>query len=113
MQTLIVEEFALLILDIQMPEMTGFQLAQLIRQRKKTAQLPIIFLTAYYHEEQDVLQGYGTALSRVLMSVTVVLSDEHPVVYVIRLIAYGLIILGIIDKNFKRSSSSVSQAEHT
>src|SRR6185295_367681 len=60
LQALIIDEFALLILDIQMPEMTGFQLAQMIRSRKKTAQLPIIFLTAYYHEDQDVLEGYGT-----------------------------------------------------
>jgi len=60
LRALIIEEFALVILDVQLPEMTGFELAQMIRQRKKTAQLPIIFLTAYYHEDQDVLQGYGT-----------------------------------------------------
>jgi len=52
------------------------------------------------------------ALSRLLMSLTMLSSDEHPVVYVIRLIAYGLIILGIIEKNLKKSPSSVSQAEH-
>ena len=60
LQALIVEEFALLILDIQMPEMTGFELAQIIRNRKKNAQVPIIFLTAYYNEDQDVLDGYGS-----------------------------------------------------
>src|SRR5271168_1171918 len=57
---LVVEEFALLILDIRMPGMTGFELAQMIKQRKKTAQVPIIFLTAYYNEDQHVLEGYGT-----------------------------------------------------
>jgi signal transduction histidine kinase len=57
---LITKEFALLILDIRMPGMTGFELAKLIRQRKKTEQLPIIFLTAYYNEDQHVLEGYGT-----------------------------------------------------
>ena len=60
LQLLIVEEFALLILDIQMPEMTGFDFARMIRQRKKTARLPIIFLTAFYQEDQDVLEGYET-----------------------------------------------------
>jgi len=60
LQALVIDEFALLILDIQMPEMTGLQLAQMIRGRKKIAQVPIIFLTAYYHEDQDVLNGYGT-----------------------------------------------------
>jgi PAS domain S-box-containing protein len=57
---LVVEEFALLILDIRMPGMTGFELAQMIKNRKKTAQVPIIFLTAYYNEDQHVLEGYGT-----------------------------------------------------
>jgi two-component sensor histidine kinase/DNA-binding response OmpR family regulator len=56
---LLAEQFALLILDIRMPEMTGFELAQMIKERKKTAQVPIIFLTAYYNEDQHVLEGYG------------------------------------------------------
>ena len=43
---LVVEEFALLILDIRMPGMTGLELAKMIKERKKTAQVPIIFLTA-------------------------------------------------------------------
>jgi response regulator RpfG family c-di-GMP phosphodiesterase len=54
------EEFALLILDIRMPGVTGFELAQIIKQRKKTSRVPIIFLTAYYNEDQHVLEGYGT-----------------------------------------------------
>src|SRR5450755_2092509 len=57
---LVVEEFALLILDIRMPNMTGFELAQMIKERKKTAQVPIIFLTAYYNEDQHMLEGYDT-----------------------------------------------------
>jgi PAS domain S-box-containing protein len=57
---LLVEEFALLILDIRMPGVTGFELAQIIKQRKKTSRVPIIFLTAYYNEDQHVLEGYGT-----------------------------------------------------
>ena len=57
---LVAEQFALLILDIRMPGMTGFELAQVIKERKKTAHVPIIFLTAYYSEDQHVLEGYGT-----------------------------------------------------
>jgi signal transduction histidine kinase len=57
---LVVEEFALLILDIRMPGMTGFELAQMIKERKKTAGVPIIFLTAYYSEDQHVIEGYGS-----------------------------------------------------
>ena len=56
---LVSEEFALLILDIQMPGMTGFELAQLIKERKKTAQVSIIFLTAYDNEDQHALEGYS------------------------------------------------------
>jgi PAS domain S-box-containing protein len=55
---LLVDEFALLILDIHMPGLTGFQLAQIIRDRKKTSNVPIIFLTAHYNEDQHTVQGY-------------------------------------------------------
>lgn len=57
---LINHEFAVLVLDINMPDMTGFELAQLIKQRRKTAHVPIIFLTAYYNDEQHVVEGYGS-----------------------------------------------------
>lgn len=57
---LVVEEFALLILDIRMPGMTGFELAQMVKERKKTAGVPIIFLTAYFNEDQHILEGYGS-----------------------------------------------------
>lgn len=57
---LVAQEFALLILDIRMPGMTGFELAQMVKARKKTALVPIIFLTAYYNDDQHVLEGYGS-----------------------------------------------------
>jgi signal transduction histidine kinase len=57
---LVSEEFALLILDVRMPGMTGFELAQTIKGRKKTSRIPIIFLTAYYNDDQHVLEGYGS-----------------------------------------------------
>ena len=52
-------EFAAIVLDVQMPEMSGLELAEVIKKRKRTQHIPIIFLTAYYQEEKDVLQGYG------------------------------------------------------
>lgn len=51
-------EFAAIVLDIQMPEMNGIELANLIKQRKRTQDIPIIFLTAYFQEDKDVLEGY-------------------------------------------------------
>lgn len=52
-------EFAAIVLDVQMPEMTGIELANLIKQRKRTQHIPIIFLTAYFQDDKDVLEGYG------------------------------------------------------
>ncbi len=60
LRALMVDEFAVLVLDIQLPDMNGIELAQMIKQRKKTAHLPIIFLTAYFDQDQHRLQGYGT-----------------------------------------------------
>src|ERR1044071_9526191 len=56
---LVAEEFALLILDIRMPGMTGIELAKLVKERKKTARVPIIFLTAYNSEAQHILEEYA------------------------------------------------------
>ena len=83
---LVEEEFALLILDIRMPGMTGFELAVMIKERKKTARVPIIFLTAYYNEDQHVLEGYGTGAvdylhkpvnAAILRSKVAVFADLH------------------------------------
>ncbi|HVK99992.1 MAG TPA: response regulator [Dongiaceae bacterium] len=80
------EEFALLILDISMPGMTGFELAQMIKERKKTALVPIIFLTAYYNDDQHVIEGYDTGAvdflhkpvnATVLRSKVAVFADLH------------------------------------
>ncbi|NML44394.1 response regulator [Ramlibacter sp. G-1-2-2] len=54
------EDFAVLVLDVRMPGMTGFELAEIIKGRKKTASIPIIFLTAFYNDDQHVLEGYGS-----------------------------------------------------
>ena len=52
-------EFAVLVLDINMPVTNGIELANLIKQRKRTQHIPILFLTAYYQDEKYVLEGYG------------------------------------------------------
>jgi len=52
-------EFAAIVLDIRMPGMGGLELATVIKQRKRTQDVPILFLTALVVEEADVLRGYG------------------------------------------------------
>lgn len=51
-------DFALVLMDVQMPEMDGFETAELIRGRKKTRHLPIIFVTAISKEQTHVFKGY-------------------------------------------------------
>jgi two-component system, sensor histidine kinase and response regulator len=53
------EEFAVIILDVRMAEMDGFETAALLRGRDKTRDTPIIFLTAYERDHDQVLQGYS------------------------------------------------------
>ena len=52
-------DFAVILLDVNMPGMDGFETARLIRQRKRSASTPIIFLTAFADEVRTA-QGYAT-----------------------------------------------------
>jgi len=52
-------DIALIVLDVQMPGTNGFELAQIIKERKKTKDIPIIFVTAHFGEDQHVLSGYS------------------------------------------------------
>jgi two-component system, sensor histidine kinase and response regulator len=53
------QDFAVILLDVMMPEMDGFETAALIRQRERSRLTPIIFLTALGRSEEHVLRGYG------------------------------------------------------
>ena len=55
---LLQHDFAAIVLDIRMPEMDGLELAQLIKGRRRTRHVPILFLTAHLLDEKNVLQGY-------------------------------------------------------
>jgi response regulator RpfG family c-di-GMP phosphodiesterase len=52
-------EFALIILDIQMPGMDGFETARLIKGCKLNGEAPIIFVTAFYQADPFVQKGYA------------------------------------------------------
>jgi len=59
LKLLLSNDFAVILLDVNMPTMDGFETAALIRKRKKSARTPIIFLTGFT-DEMDVAQGYAT-----------------------------------------------------
>ena len=54
------DDFAVILLDVQMPELDGFETAEYIKQRERTADIPIIFVTAISKEEHHVFRGYET-----------------------------------------------------
>jgi signal transduction histidine kinase len=53
-------QFAVLLLDVQMPEMDGYEVAHWARSNESSREVPIIFLTALHETEEDVLRGYGS-----------------------------------------------------
>lgn len=57
---LLKENVSLVLLDVQMPEMDGFEVAKLMKGQKRTAMIPIIFVTAIITDEQNILEGYSS-----------------------------------------------------
>lgn len=57
---LLKQDVSLVLLDVQMPEMDGFEVAKLMKGQKRTADIPIIFVTAIITDEQHILQGYSS-----------------------------------------------------
>ncbi len=51
-------DFAAIVLDVKMPDMNGIDLARMIKQRRRTQHIPIIFLTAHFREEEHAMLGY-------------------------------------------------------
>ena len=58
LRSLLTTDFAVILLDVQMPIMDGFEIAAQIKRREKTRHIPIIFLTAVNQEPSDIFQGY-------------------------------------------------------
>ena len=59
LRELLKEDFAVILLDVFMPEMDGYETAALIRQRSQTARIPIIFLSAVNKETEHLMRGYA------------------------------------------------------
>ena len=54
------EEFALVIMDVQMPEMDGYETLSLMRKREKTQHLPVIFVSAIHQSDLHIIKGIET-----------------------------------------------------
>lgn len=58
LKTTLHHDFALALLDIQMPDIDGYELAGILREEEKTAHLPFIFISAVYTDNLNVFRGY-------------------------------------------------------
>ena len=52
-------DFALILLDVQMPDIDGYEVAELLRGEERTREVPIIFVTAAHKDDHHRLRGYG------------------------------------------------------
>lgn len=59
LKCLLTDEFAVILLDVQMPGLNGFETAELIKSRERTRYVPIIFLTAISKDDAYVFRGYS------------------------------------------------------
>jgi len=66
LRALLHEDFAAVLLDVRMPDMDGFETAELIRSRPSTQSTPIIFITAFPHAEQDLQRAYRVGAADVI-----------------------------------------------
>lgn len=60
LRLLLQREFALVLLDVQMPDLDGFEVAEIMRSNSRTENVPIIFLTAINKEQRYIFRGYET-----------------------------------------------------
>jgi PAS domain S-box-containing protein len=59
LKQLLLEDFACILLDVQMPDLDGYELAELIKRRERSQHIPIVFVTALSKEEQHLYRGYS------------------------------------------------------
>ena len=56
---LLIDDFAVILLDLHMPGMDGYETAELIRQRRRNRDVPIVFLTAVFRDEAHIFKAYS------------------------------------------------------
>jgi PAS domain S-box-containing protein len=53
-------DFALILMDVKMPNLNGFETATLIYEREKLRNIPVIFITAHSYDEENIFEGFKT-----------------------------------------------------
>jgi two-component system sensor histidine kinase/response regulator len=66
LRQLLKRDFAVMLLDVQMPEMDGFEVARYARDNPATRDVPIVFVTAMHETPDNLLRGYGSGAFDVL-----------------------------------------------
>ena len=59
LQRLLSDDYAVILLDVNMPGMDGYEVASYVRARKRTRYIPIVFLTALFRDDMHLLQAYS------------------------------------------------------
>ncbi len=59
LRKLLTDEYAVILLDLHMPGMDGYETAELIRQRRRNRDVPIVFLTAVFRDEAHIFKAYS------------------------------------------------------
>jgi signal transduction histidine kinase/DNA-binding response OmpR family regulator len=99
LKRLLADEFAVILLDLHMPGMDGYETAALIRGRRRSRDIPIVFLTAVFRDEAHLFQAYTAG------AVDVVFKPVDP--FILRSKVSVLVDLHLKTEEIRR------QAEHT
>jgi PAS domain S-box-containing protein len=122
LEKLLTQSFALILLDVQMPEMDGFEVARLIRQHPRHELTPIIFVTGVSFNEFDQLKGYQVGavdylsvpvVPEIFRSKIAVLTELHRRQDEFSQLAHGQDAADIAKREVRASADAVETARRT
>ena len=98
------ETFALILMDVRMPTMDGYETAKLIRQRRQSALTPIIFVTAFGRDETETAAAYASG------AVDFIFTPIRP--EVLRAKVSVFVDLFVQSRELARSLESITRSQH-
>jgi PAS domain S-box-containing protein len=103
LKRLLEKDYAVILMDVQMPGLDGYQTVQMIKQRERSRQVPIIFITAIYKDPEHVLKGYAQG------AVDYLLKPFDP--YVLRSKVSVFVDLFLKEEQLKREEAALRERE--